>query len=374
MSEEEKEIIRELENQVIPENDIIDYISERPGAGGLFSKKGLMSEQEIKDAKEKMKTTGSIVWEGFISFETKYGKENCNSYDQAIALMKKAMPSMLKHSHLDYDNMEWFAGFHTNTDNYHIQFVIFEKEPQHITKSGDLSFSNKGQIAKHNFDNAKFCIEKELTFEKDISFQKRSEIKSSFSKAIWTQRKETLFENDILELASKLPTTGRLGYDSENMQELKPLINKITTNLIQNCPEIKEQYNDYKNYVVERKNKLESIYSKNNIKKSDKLNNYVNDRIDDLYNRLGNITIRTAQNIKSKSEQYSKTTNPNTKVYRNNKKKISLAKVSSSLLLMSGFREGSLKAVKDLKRRLEESEEMEIQQAKIGVIYETKIT
>ena len=39
------------------------------------------------------------------------------------------------------------------------------------------------------------------------------------------------------------------------MQELKPLVNKITTNLIQNCPEIKEQYNDYKNYVVERKNK-----------------------------------------------------------------------------------------------------------------------
>ena len=125
------------------------------------------------------------------------------------------------------------------------------------------------QIAKHNFDNAKFCIEKELTFEKDISFQKRNEIKSSFSKALWTQRKDSLFEDDILELASKLPSSGRLAYDSENMQELKPLVNKITTNLIQNCPEIKEQYNDYKNYVVERKNKLEAIYSKNNIKKSD---------------------------------------------------------------------------------------------------------
>ena len=160
------------------------------------------------------------------------------------------------------------------------------------------------------------------------------------------------------------------------MQELKPLVNKITTKLIQNCPEIKEQYNDYKNYVVERKNKLEAIYSKNNIKKSDKLNNYVNDRIDDLYNRLGNITIKTAQNINKKSEQYTKTktTNPTTKVYRNNKKKISLAKASSSLLSMSGFREESLKAVKELKRKLEESEEIEMQQAKIGVIYEAKIT
>ena len=290
--------------------------------------------------------------------------------------MNKAMPSMLKHSHLDYDNMEWFAGFHTNTDNYHIQFVMFEKEPQHITKEGDLSFSNKGQIAKHNFDNAKFCIEKELTFEKDISFQKRNEIRSSFSKACSTQRKESLFEDDFLELASKLPSSGRLSYDSDNMQELKPLVKKITTNLIQTCPEIKEQYNDFKSYVVERKNKLESIYTKNNIKKSDKLNNYVNDRMEDLFNRLGNITIRTAQNIKANSEKHTKTKtiNPNTKVYRNNKKKISLAKASSTLLSMSGFREESLKAVKELKRKLEESEEIEMQQAKIGVIYEAKIT
>ena len=41
---------------------------------------------------------------------------------------------------------------------------------------------------------------------------------------------------------------------------------------------------------------------------------------------------------------------------------------------MSGFREESLKAVKELKRKLEESEEIEMQQAKIGVIYEAKIT
>lgn len=369
LSEEEKEIIRELENQVVPEHDIIDYISERPGAGGLFSKEGLMSAEDIKQAKDKMKKTDSIVWEGFISFETKYGKENCNSYDQAMTLMNKAMPSMLKHSHLDYENIEWFAGFHTNTDNYHIQFVMFEKEPEHYTKAGDLTFTNKGKIAEHNFDNAKFCIEKELTFEKNISFEKRNEIRSSFSKALWTQRRKHLFEDDILELASQLPSSGRLSYDSENMQHLKPLINKITTNLIQTCPEIKEQYNDYKSYVVERKTKLEKIYSNNNMKSSDKLKNYVNDRIDDLYNRLGNITIKTAQNIKTKSEQYksSKTINPNTNVYRNNKKKISLAKASSKFLFLSGYREESLKAVKELKRKLQESEEMEIQQTKISI-------
>lgn len=369
LSEVEKDIVRELEKQVVPEKDILNYISERPGASGLFSKDGILSKEDISKIKDKMKITDSIIWEGVISFESQYGKENCNSCEQAIALMQKAMPSLLKHSHLDYENMEWYAGFHTNTDNYHIQFIMFEKSPQHIKKSGDLSFSNKGQIAEHNFANAKLCIEKELTFEKDISFEKRSEIRSSFSKALWTQRKETLFEDDFLDLASKLPTSGRLSYDSENMQHLKPLINKITTNLIQNCPEIKEQYNDYKSYVIERQKKLDSIYSKNNIKKSDKLNNYVNDRIDDLYNRLGNITIKTALSIKQKSEQYKKkkTINPNTKVYRNNKKKISFAKETSKFLSLSGFREESLKAVIELRKKLEESEEIEIQQAKISI-------
>ncbi len=369
LSEEEKKLVRELEAQVMPDKDIIGYISERPGANGLFSKDGILSPEEISTIKERMKKTDSIIWEGVISFESMYGKENCNSCEQAISLMQKAMPSFLKHSHLDYDNMEWYAGFHTNTDNYHIQFIMFEREPQHLKKSGDLSFSTKGQIAEHNFANAKFCIEKELTFEKDISFEKRSELRSSFSKALWTQRKEIIFEQDLTDLASQLPKTGRLGYDSENMKHLKPLINKITTKLIQNCPEIKDQYDDYKKYVVERKSKLEGIYSRNKIKQSDKLKNYVDDRIEDLYNRLGNITIKTAQSMNQKAGQYksTKTINPNTKVYRNNKKLISLSKDTSKFLSISGYREESLKAVIELKKKLQESEELEIQQAKISI-------
>ena len=197
LSETEKKIINELQQQVVSEKDILNYISERPGSGGLFSKDGLLQKEQIEEIKNQMRKTDSIIWEGVISFESQYGKDNCNSYDQAISLMQKAMPSLLKHSHLDYDNIEWFAGLHTNTDNYHIQFIMFEKEPQHYKKNGELSFSTKGQLAEHNFDNAKFCIEKELTFEKDTSFEKRKEIGSSISKALWTQRKEEIIRPDL---------------------------------------------------------------------------------------------------------------------------------------------------------------------------------
>ena len=245
---------------------------------------------------------------------------------------------------------------------------MYEKEPQHYKKSGELSFSTKGQLAKHNFDNAKFCIEKELTFEKDVSFKKRSELRSSFSKALWTQKKEHLIGNDLQELSNLIPTTGRLGYDSKNMKEIKPLVNRITTKLIQNCPDIKLQYNDYKNYVIDRKTKLDEIYKNNNIKPNDKLKNYVNDRIDDLYNRLGNITIKTVQKMKAQAEKYkgTKTLNRNTKVYRNNKKLISLSKEASNFLSISAYHDECLKAVYDLKKKLEESEELEIQQAKLS--------
>lgn len=369
LSESEKELVRELEKEIMPEKDILNYISERPGANGLFSENGLLSKDEIKDTKEKMKHTDSIIWEGVISFETEYGKQNCNSTQQAITLMQKAMPSLLKYSHLDYDNVDWYAGFHTNTDNYHIQFIMFEKEPQHIKKSGELSFSTKGQLAEHNFANAKLCIEKELTFEKDISFQKRNEIRSSFSKALWTQRKESLLEADLLDLSSKLPSTGRLSYDSENMKNLKPLVDKITTKLIQNSPDIKEKYKDFKNYLAERKNKLETIYSNNKIKKPDKLKNYVEDRVEDLYNRLGNITIKTAVSMREYERKTAsiKNLDRNTKTYRNNKKFMSISKETNSLLTLSSHHDESLKAVIELRKKLEESEELEIELAKIEI-------
>ncbi len=370
LSEDEKKIVQELQKEVINDKDILNYLGERNGSSGLFSKNGIISKNEINNIKEEMRKTNSIIWEGVISFETEYGKENCNTCEQAISLMQKAMPSFLKHSHLNYENIEWYGAFHTNTENYHIQFVMYEKTPQHLKKSGDLSFTNKGQIAKHNFDNAKLCIEKELLFEKDISFQKRNEIKSSFSKALWTQKREVLFLDDLQDLANQIPSTGRLGYDSENMKFLKPLIDRITTKLIQNSPELKKQYFDYKKYLSERKKKLENIYSNNNIKKSDKLDKYILDRIDDLRIKLGNITIRTAQSIKKFSEKVkiSKTIDKNTRVYRKTKKDISLAKETSKFLAISNYYEESLKAVYELRNKLKESEELEIEQAKIEVV------
>ena len=369
LSETEKKIINELQQQVVSEKDILNYISERPGSGGLFSKDGLLQKEQIEEIKNQMRKTDSIIWEGVISFESQYGKDNCNSYDQAISLMQKAMPSLLKHSHLDYDNIEWFAGLHTNTDNYHIQFIMFEKEPQHYKKNGELSFSTKGQLAEHNFDNAKFCIEKELTFEKDTSFEKRKEIGSSISKALWTQRKEEIIRPDLEEIISLIPATGKLGYNSENMKSLRPKIDSLTTKLIQTYPDIKEQYNGYKNYLTERKEKLSLIYTNNHIALNGKLDNYVESRIDDLYTRLGNITIATAQKMKNYSAKYkkTKTLNKNSKVYRNNKKLMSVSKEASSFLAISSYHDESLKAVMELRKKIEESEELEIQQAKLTI-------
>lgn len=89
LTQEQKETILEMQKGMIPEKDILNYISERPGANGLFSKDGMIPKEKLKDIKEKLKKSESIIWEGVISFETKYGKENCNTCEQALNLMKK---------------------------------------------------------------------------------------------------------------------------------------------------------------------------------------------------------------------------------------------------------------------------------------------
>ena len=70
------------------------------------------------------------------------------------------------------------------------------------------------------------------------------------------------------------------------MKSLRPKIDSLTTKLIQTYPDIKEQYNGYKNYLTERKEKLSLIYTNNHIALNGKLDNYVESRIDDLYTKV----------------------------------------------------------------------------------------
>ncbi len=53
-------------------------------------------------------------------------------------------------------NVTWIASLHENTENLHVHFMFFEKEPKLLSsKAGPLRFTSKGKINRWAIKTAK---------------------------------------------------------------------------------------------------------------------------------------------------------------------------------------------------------------------------
>ena len=112
--------------------DYMEYMNNKEKSYGVFNKDGIMSAEERKRVRQDLRKTKSNIWDCLITFEEKFGKKWCDSYEQAYKLVSKQLPKFFKRCGLNPDNIEWFAGLHENTDNRHIHISFFEKEPQRL--------------------------------------------------------------------------------------------------------------------------------------------------------------------------------------------------------------------------------------------------
>jgi hypothetical protein len=81
--------------------DYVDYAGDDEKSSGIFSANGLLSKEEKKELREELRETKSTIWDYVISFEEKYGKENCYSWQKAKDLLAKTLPGYFKSIGLD---------------------------------------------------------------------------------------------------------------------------------------------------------------------------------------------------------------------------------------------------------------------------------
>lgn len=157
------------------------------------------------------------------------------------------------------------------------------KEPQ---------FSH-GKINQESIRRFKVHVEQNLT---DISAELRIARKeaTALSKEVLFSKDSLIrynnaFQEQILDLVEKLPPSGRISYDSENMRPLKPLIDRIVDTAIKSN---RKWYKAFVNFCAEAKKhdgRTREILIRQQIPevfwdrymKSDAY-------LDDLYRRLGN--------------------------------------------------------------------------------------
>lgn len=281
------------------EIDYLDYAGNKEKSSGVFNGNGLLSSGEKKILRDKLRNTKSCIWDMVLSFEEGYGKKNIYDYLQSQKLLNKVLPKFFKDCKMNPDNITWFAGLHTNTDNRHIHLSFFEDQPMFYHHKSKEYRYRKGKISLEHLNNLKMNIEKH--YLTPIEGIKRVRKKILEETRIACDNPTTdLLKYLIKELYLKIPKQGYIYYGSENMNECRPIIDNVIR-FVLDSRKISASYDSLCIDLLQRDKEIRELCAKHKIKPdqylySDKFNN-------DLYRRMGNLIIHELLASKRKELQ-----------------------------------------------------------------------
>jgi len=303
------------------------YFTREGNNTGLFNFDGALDESQTKLIKDKLKNSKSIIWHGFVSFEESL-TEAFSTQESAVKFIRQTFGVFLKNAKFNPNNIELYAALHKDTDNRHIHFAFFEKEPKHRDKNGVLGYRRVGKIDSKAIDN--YLVSANMHVDEHVSeyFGARDkaikELRNVCKQVETGVLRNVELNRGINNLIAAMPKIGRLQYGAPNMADLRFQIDHVANLLIASSPKVNEankemlkQFARVKNSVTElvRNNKLAYVngrrMSKNEINdamgdKSDIDMRYVNinnvDYFDklkfDFRTRVGNVVIGMCKAIK----------------------------------------------------------------------------
>ena len=280
--------------------DFVAYSNNNTKSSGIFNQDGKLNKEQIAETREHLRVTESPIWSAVISFEGQFGVNWCNNFEQAHNIVKTELPKFLKRAGLKPDNIEWFAGLHENTDNRHIHLVFFEKEPLRLTDHG--KGYSIGLIPLFAMDEFKANIELCATDYEARMIRIRTNLMKE-TKEVFNEVSGLKLKNMIVKLGNNFPPEGHLYYNSHNMDNLRPLVDKITDYILNHNYRIKREKEYFDEALKEKEDKINSYCKRNGYKQVGSLGERMRK---DLYRRLGGIIIDHALEIKIMEDERTK--------------------------------------------------------------------
>jgi hypothetical protein len=279
-----------------PAPDYVDYVGNREKSTGVFGKGGLLTKDQKAEIRKALRTTDSVIWDMVISFESKYGDKHLTGTEAAQGLLNAQLNRFFKRVGLNPGNMAWFAGVHTNTDNAHIHLSFFEREPLSIRQKDKTPHYHNGKLRQIGIDGFKISIEQYFSDTATRIKAARKELTTAVDTAFRSAAFNKTLKSSLLKIASVLPPTGRIGYDSENMEAVRPLADKLTAYILKANSPVSKTYTALKYFLNKHDDETRTACRKQRIKNVDDY--LMTDKIvRDLYRRLGNKAIAAALNI-----------------------------------------------------------------------------
>lgn len=305
----------------------------------LFTKfNNKLSKEEkniLKEQYKKAQKSDSNMWQTVISFDNRYLEKNgiYNKEDNTInekrliSIARNGITKMLAAEGLE--NAIWSASIHYNTDNIHIHVATAEVKPERERKlypqwernengkfikklnpktgkyeKVPLIDKNGKQIYKEEFKGAfkarsikllKQSIVKELETDKSANIETNKLLRDIVkSKANMELMQEPDFVNGLKNIYAALKEKASLQkvyrnnwtYNRNALADLKPQIDDLSTLYIEKYH--KDDFKALKLKLEDKESKYEESYGG--------YNNYAENKINELYERLGNSILKELRN------------------------------------------------------------------------------
>lgn len=286
----------------------VEYSGNNEKSHGVFNANGLLTKEEQKLLKKQLRETQSVIWHGFISFTESFGNMYCNDYESAYKMMKVEFPRFLKSAGLNPDNIIWYAGLHENTDNRHIHFSFFEKEPTKFRERSTQKHFSNGKLPYWSIEQLKLRVEQSLTDSAAQLKFARKQLTDSTKNVLFSKQSPLKYNQEIQTLMCKLleelPETGRFSYDSENIKPYKGKITKIVNAIICSNKDLYNTFTLFCRQVAKKDKETLRILSNLKIKPENWDKYLISEKyLKDIYRRLGNQVLNSLRIYKSKLQK-----------------------------------------------------------------------
>ncbi|TGY43074.1 MobP2 family relaxase [Clostridium perfringens] len=266
-----------------------NYMGNPEKIGSLFTKdKHSLTEKEVKKLKkdfDKAQSNGSNMWQEVFSFDNEFLEAN-GLYDSENGALdeekiqeatRRAMEELSKRE--GFKDLTWSASLHYNTDNIHVHIASVEINPSR----------ERGKFKPKTLYNMKSSfVNSLLDKQKDLD-----KINSLIRDNLIQGKKEMSFKEDIemrkmvKEIVQKLSSDKhQWHYNYNSMQEVRPLIDNLTKYYIETYK--KDEFKE----LVDRLEKEDKFYKEVYGKRKVETTTYKDNKIQDLYTRMGNTILK----------------------------------------------------------------------------------
>lgn len=304
-----------------------DYMGNPYKTTGLFTQdKSCLTEAEKRELKNDFsmaQENQSLMWQTVISFDNEWlakqglwnGYLSKQNEKKLQTIIRKSVNEMLEKEKLQ--NAVWSAAFHLNTDNLHVHIAIVEpvpmrekkaypvyKEYKKNGKTEEIQVGNKmeykGKFKLSSIETCKRVVVNEITNQREQNLAINKVIRESIvqKKREMHLRQDEELKEAFFSLYEKMPDCKRSlwNYNSSKMAHLRGDIDALSFSYIEKYHA--KDFKELKDRLIKQDEMYREAYGKSE-------SSYLNNKIDDLYNRLGNAILKEIKeydkNIRSAS-------------------------------------------------------------------------